>query len=301
MISLPAAVADAWNIRGDIEPLDGGQGTSVRAGGLVFKPQPDQALVVWHAGLCDRVTTAAFRLPAPVRSDDGRLVVDAWYATQFVDGDPIPAGDASVVSWMKAVTCSRDFHTAVAGEHRPALLDARTDHWAVADRAAWDEGDPPEIGQRSAGLLRRTRGFVVDEGLTPQLVHGDLSGNVLFAEGLPPAVIDLSPYWRPAEYADAIVVDPPSFAQRQHEADRALAAYSKLTTLAVRLLRPGGLLVQCSCSSRVTAEQFHRTVALAASRAGRPFDEIRRTAHAVDHPVRFTEGAYLKAVFARVP
>jgi 23S rRNA (cytosine1962-C5)-methyltransferase len=100
---------------------------------------------------------------------------------------------------------------------------------------------------------------------------------------------------------DAIVVDPPSFAQRQHEADRALAAYSKLTTLAVRLLRPGGLLVQCSCSSRVTAEQFHRTVALAASRAGRPFDEIRRTAHAVDHPVRFTEGAYLKAVFARVP
>ena len=206
MMSLPAAVADAWNIRGDIEPLDGGQGTSVRAGGLVFKPQPDEALVVWHAGLCDRVTAVAFRLPAPVRSDDGRLVVDGWYATQFVDGDPIPAGDASVVSWMKAVTCSRDFHTVVAGEHRPALLDARTDHWAVADRAAWDEGDPPEIGQRSAGLLRRTRGFVVDEGLTPQLVHGDLSGNVLFAEGLPPAVIDLSPYWRPAEYADAIVV-----------------------------------------------------------------------------------------------
>ena len=100
---------------------------------------------------------------------------------------------------------------------------------------------------------------------------------------------------------DAIVVDPPSFAQRQHEADRALAAYSKLTTLAVRLLRPGGLLVQCSCSSRVTAEQFHRTVALAASRAGRPFDEIRRTAHAVDHPIGFTEGAYLSALFARVP
>ena len=38
-----------------------------------------------------------------------------------------------------------------------------------------------------------------------QLVHGDLSGNVLFADGQPPAIIDLSPYWRPTAYADAIV------------------------------------------------------------------------------------------------
>jgi prepilin-type processing-associated H-X9-DG protein len=39
-----------------------------------------------------------------------------------------------------------------------------------------------------------------------QLVHGDLSGNVLFADGLPPAVIDWSPYWRPPPYASAIVM-----------------------------------------------------------------------------------------------
>ncbi len=39
-----------------------------------------------------------------------------------------------------------------------------------------------------------------------QLVHGDLTGNVLFAEGLPPAVIDVSPYWRPPAFADAVVV-----------------------------------------------------------------------------------------------
>ncbi len=39
-----------------------------------------------------------------------------------------------------------------------------------------------------------------------QLIHGDLIGNVLFAEGLPPAMIDLSPYWRPAPFAAAVVV-----------------------------------------------------------------------------------------------
>jgi uncharacterized protein (TIGR02569 family) len=39
-----------------------------------------------------------------------------------------------------------------------------------------------------------------------QLVHGDLTGNVLFAAELPPAIIDFSPFWRPPPYASAIVV-----------------------------------------------------------------------------------------------
>ena len=51
-------------------------------------------------------------------------------------------------------------------------------------------------------LLARRRAVEV----ASQLVHGDLGGNVLFDDELPPAVIDLSPYWRPAPYADAIVV-----------------------------------------------------------------------------------------------
>ncbi|MFM7685430.1 MAG: class I SAM-dependent rRNA methyltransferase [Actinomycetota bacterium] len=100
---------------------------------------------------------------------------------------------------------------------------------------------------------------------------------------------------------DVVVVDPPSFAQRNHEVQRALAAYGKLTTLAVRVLQPGGLLVQCSCSSRVAADDFHTAVLRAASSAGRPLTNPKRTGHALDHPVTFAEGAYLKAVFARVP
>lgn len=203
--SLPESVAEAWCVGGVIEPLAGGQGTSIRAGGLVFKPQPDEALVVWHEQLCDRVHPLDFRLPAPVRSRDNRLMVDGWYATEFVAGEPIPETDGSVASWATVISCSRAFHAAVAREPRPALLDARTDPWALADRAAWDEGDPHEIGHQSQILLRQMRQLVLDEGLMPQLVHGDLAGNVLFLPGHPPAVIDLSPYWRPAEFGDAVV------------------------------------------------------------------------------------------------
>jgi 23S rRNA (cytosine1962-C5)-methyltransferase len=99
---------------------------------------------------------------------------------------------------------------------------------------------------------------------------------------------------------DLVVVDPPSFAQRQANVDGALRAYTRLTHLALRLVRPGGTLVQASCSSRVTAEQFYDTVLAAADAAGRPLTELARTGHDIDHPVTFREGAYLKAGFWRV-
>lgn len=103
------------------------------------------------------------------------------------------------------------------------------------------------------------------------------------------------------ERYDLVVVDPPSFAHNQATVDRALRAYARLTRLALEVLTPGGTLVQCSCSSRVTAEQFFDTVHAAARAAGRPLRELRRTGHAVDHPVGFAQGEYLKAVFATAP
>ena len=66
----------------------------------------------------------------------------------------------------------------------------------------------------------------------------------------------------------------------------------------IELLKPGGTLVMASCSSRVSAERFFATVNRAAQQAGRPLHEIDRTGHAIDHPVRFPEGAYLKCLFA---
>jgi 23S rRNA (cytosine1962-C5)-methyltransferase len=96
---------------------------------------------------------------------------------------------------------------------------------------------------------------------------------------------------------DLVVVDPPSFAQRQANVDGALRAYTRLTHLALRLVRPGGVLMQASCSSRVPADLFFDTVLDAAEDAGRSMREIARTGHHVDHPIGFREGAYLKAGF----
>ncbi|MBS1847958.1 MAG: class I SAM-dependent methyltransferase [Actinobacteria bacterium] len=99
---------------------------------------------------------------------------------------------------------------------------------------------------------------------------------------------------------EVVVVDPPSFAQNKADAAKALRAYEHLTSLAVELLVEGGLLVQASCSSRVSPPEFFGAVAAGARRAGVELDEIRRTGHPTDHPIGFPQGEYLKAIFARI-
>jgi len=98
---------------------------------------------------------------------------------------------------------------------------------------------------------------------------------------------------------DIVIVDPPSFASNQAAVPRALAAYGRLTRLALAVTKPGGTLVMASCSSRVTADDFAQTVLDAAASAKRDVVELRRTGHAVDHPIGFEFGAYLKAIYLR--
>jgi len=100
---------------------------------------------------------------------------------------------------------------------------------------------------------------------------------------------------------DMVIIDPPSFARKQAEIERAAGAYARLAAMGVAVLRPGGQLVIASCSSRVPAELFFETVHGAAQEAGRPLTEITRTGHALDHPITFPEAAYLKCLFADVP
>ncbi len=100
------------------------------------------------------------------------------------------------------------------------------------------------------------------------------------------------------ERFDLVIVDPPALAKQAAEIPAALTAYSRLTALALAVLAPGGTLVSASCSSRVSAPAFFRAVNQAAAHAGRPLTEIDRTGHAIDHPVRFPEGAYLKCLYA---
>jgi 23S rRNA (cytosine1962-C5)-methyltransferase len=96
---------------------------------------------------------------------------------------------------------------------------------------------------------------------------------------------------------DLIILDPPSFAKREADRVGAIQAYRKLAVLGVQHLTPGGILVACSCSAHVTAEEFFGAVRDAASGSGRAFRELRTSGHAPDHPAAFKEADYLKAIY----
>jgi 23S rRNA (cytosine1962-C5)-methyltransferase len=99
---------------------------------------------------------------------------------------------------------------------------------------------------------------------------------------------------------DLIVLDPPSFAKREAERAGAIRAYEKLAGLGIQHLAPGGILVACSCSAHVTAEEFFDAVRRSAGKSARAFQEIQTTRHAPDHPATFKEAEYLKAIYLRL-
>jgi 23S rRNA (cytosine1962-C5)-methyltransferase len=99
---------------------------------------------------------------------------------------------------------------------------------------------------------------------------------------------------------DLVILDPPMFAQNQSQVKRAIANYQKLTQLGLGVLKVGGILVQASCSSRISPSEFFDAIHAAIKRTGRQIHEIERTGHPIDHPVGFPEGEYLKCLFARI-
>jgi 23S rRNA (cytosine1962-C5)-methyltransferase len=101
---------------------------------------------------------------------------------------------------------------------------------------------------------------------------------------------------------DTIVLDPPAFAKTKRDLDSALRGYKELNLRALKMLRPGGILVTCSCSYHVSQTDFLDMLASAALDAHRTLRLVEVRGAAKDHPVLLNvpETAYLKCVIAYV-
>lgn len=104
------------------------------------------------------------------------------------------------------------------------------------------------------------------------------------------------------ELYDVVVLDPPAFARTQSARTQALKAYRRLNTLGMQALRPGGILLTCSCSGVVGMDDVLGTLSQVAQRLQRTVQLLETYTHGVDHPINLAmpETAYLKAVFCRV-
>jgi uncharacterized protein (TIGR02569 family) len=189
--------------------LPGGQGTTWRAGPLVLKPADSLREGRWFAEVYDALSGPGFQVPRPVRAATGDWVAHGWTAWQWVAGAP---ADWSGVSprWPELIAVSRALHAALAGVSVPSWRATVENRWVIGDQVAWGERDPgPLLGPAAGPLAGQVQALLAalrPLDLPDQLVHADLAGNVLFADGAPPAVIDFSPLERPAGLPLAVVV-----------------------------------------------------------------------------------------------
>lgn len=203
------------------------------------------------------------------------------------------------------------FHyDASAGQKTGAFLDQR-ENYAAAARYA--HGDALDVCTYQGGfalhLARacdRVTGIDVSRA-SLEVAEKNLDANrkALRAEvdWIEANAFDLLRDWSHAGSAyDTIVLDPPAFAKSKRAVEGALRGYKELNLRALKMLRPGGVLVTCSCSHHVSLADFTATVAAAAGDAGRRVRLIERRGAAADHPVILTipETEYLKCLICAV-
>jgi uncharacterized protein (TIGR02569 family) len=186
----------AFGLTGEPVPLAGGQGRSWRVGDVALKQVDDVEEAAWCAAVLDAVEEDGFRVARPLRALDGSWVVDGWSASHWVDGE------TAAPDWAAVRRVGRSFHAALKGVPRPDLVDRRTHRWAVADRVVWDGLQVQLHDDRLRGWHDELLARLEPVDVVEQVVHGDLTGNVLTGAG----VLDFSPYWRSPDHADAQVV-----------------------------------------------------------------------------------------------
>ncbi len=104
------------------------------------------------------------------------------------------------------------------------------------------------------------------------------------------------------ELFDVVVLDPPAFAKTQSARSQAIKAYRRLNMLGMKVLRPGGILLTCSCTSVVGMDDLLGVLSQGAQSLHRSVQLLETYTHGVDHPIHLAmpETSYLKAVFCRV-
>jgi hypothetical protein len=158
-------------------------------------------LVPWIAEFSTTVPQVGFRLPRPVQLPDGRwITADGWTAWTHVAGRHATRTDVpECIGGIVAL------HQALQTVPLHPLLRCNESTFGRADTACWGEKPDqvhPEVEPLVDALYASRRPVT---GLQDQLIHGDLNPeNILIAPGLPPAFLDLAPFWRPPEFALAL-------------------------------------------------------------------------------------------------
>ncbi len=219
-------------------------------------------------------------------------------ASSLLQGDK-----ASTVVTMNGVKFHYD---ALEGQKTGAFLDQR-ENYAAAARYA--HGEALDVfcyqGGFALHLAKSCSSVTGVDSSRPalEMAERNASLNGREIEWIEANAFDLlRDYAASGRQYDTIVLDPPAFAKSRRNLETALRGYKELNLRALKMLRPGGILVTCSCSYHVSPTEFLEVVGSAAQDSHRIVRVMENLTQAKDHPILLTvpETAYLKCIISYV-
>ena len=228
------------------------------------------------------------------------------------DLEQLPALTSSLLWGEKSATDIRmngvAFHyDSLEGQKTGAFLDQRENYAAAAQYAHGEALDAFCYQGGFALHLAKAKASNVTgvDSSRPALEMAEKNATL---NGIELEWIDANAFDLLREYAgagrqyDTIVLDPPAFAKTKRDLEKALRGYKELNLRAMKMLRPGGILVTCSCSFHVSAADFMKVVADAAQDAHKSLRIIENRGAAKDHPVLLNvpESSYLQCFIMSV-
>lgn len=231
--------------------------------------------------------------------------------TMPLDGPPLYARDEPLTQTLFRLNGLNFHYDASAGQKTGAFLDQRGNYAAAARYA---HGEALDVCTYQGGfalhLARacpRVTGIDVSHSAL-EVAERNLAANrnalkSSEVDWVGANAFDLLRDWSDSgTMYDTVVLDPPAFAKSKRAVEGALRGYKELNLRALRMLRPGGILVTCSCSHHVSLADFTAIVTSAAGDARRRVRLLERRGAAADHPVVLTipETEYLKCLICLV-
>jgi 23S rRNA (cytosine1962-C5)-methyltransferase len=199
------------------------------------------------------------------------------------------------------------FHfDAIEGQKTGAFLDQRENYAAAAE---YSRGETLDVfcyqGGFALHLAKKATKVTGVDSSRPALEVADKNAllNQRDIEWIEANAFDLlKDYSQAGRHYDTIVLDPPAFAKSRKNLETAMRGYKELNLRALKMLRPGGTLVTCSCSYHVSESEFVEVVAQAAQDARRTVRLVEKRGASKDHPsvLGIPETAYLKCLVAIV-